>query len=70
MIATHKRTRGLQLVYTIDYDANGYAIRHLGELRKEGGATLVGAQLSAQYRSQAQLRIAIADIEDLMGMIE
>lgn len=70
-IADHQRTKGKKLMYVVEYNVKGYAIRRDGDpLKREVGPVLLGRSLTDADRESAHLALAISDIEGLVGMEE
>lgn len=66
----HRRHSGLCLLYNIDYDATEYFITRDGVMKKSVPDALVAGVLPSEATPALMLRMAIADIEALLGMDE
>lgn len=66
----HRRNGGLGLLYDIDYDDGAYFILRDGEMKKAVPDALVAGVLPNEASAALMLRMAIADIEALLGMQE
>lgn len=66
----HRRNGGLGLVYDIHYDRGEYFILRDGVMKKSVPDPLVAAVLPSEANAELMLRMAIADIEALLGMEE
>jgi hypothetical protein len=66
----HRRNGGQRLLYNIDYDQAEYFISRDGVLKKSVPDALVAGVLPSEAKPELMLRMAIADIEALLGMEE
>jgi hypothetical protein len=66
----HTRTKGQNLLYTIDYDEGEYFIRRDGVMKKSVPDALVSGIAPEEANADLMLHTAIADIENLIGMEE
>ena len=66
----HRRTTGQQLTYNIDYDQAEYFITRDGVLKKSVPDAVVAGVAPSEATPQLMLRMAVADIEALIGMDE
>jgi hypothetical protein len=69
-VATHQRSHGRQLLYTIDYDKGEYFIERDGVMKKSVPDPIVAGVAPSEASAELMLRMAIADIEALIGMDE
>ena len=66
----HRRSTGQNLLYTIDYDQGEYFILRDGALKKSVPDAMVASVAPGEATPELMLRMAIADIEALIGMDE
>lgn len=66
----HRRSQGQQLLYTIDYDRGEYFILRDGVMKKSVPDAIVAGVVPSEANAELMLRMAIADIEALIGMDE
>jgi hypothetical protein len=66
----YKRSKGQGLVYQIEYDQGEYFIQRDGKMKKEVPDAVVAGVTSHEAKPELMLRMAIADIESLIGMDE
>jgi hypothetical protein len=66
----HQRSGGKQLVYDIEYDDGEYFITREGEMKKAVPDAIVAGVLPSEASARLMLRMAISDIEALIGMEE
>lgn len=66
----HRRSSGKQLLYDIEYDDDEYFITRDGEMKKAVPDAIVAAVAPSEASAKLMLRMAIADIEALIGMEE
>lgn len=66
----HRRNGGKRLLYDIQYDRAEYFITRDGEMKKAVPDVLVAGVLDSEASPELMLRMAIADIEALLGMEE
>ncbi len=66
----HRRSTGKQLLYDIEYDDGEYFITRDGEMKKAVPDAIVAAVAPSEASAKLMLRMAIADIEALIGMEE
>lgn len=66
----HRRSQGQQLLYTIEYDKGEYFIQRDGEMKKSVPDAIVAGVMPSEASAELMLRMAIADIEALIGMEE
>lgn len=66
----HRRSGGKGFVYDIDYDRGEYFIMRDGEMKKAVPDAIVAGVLPSEASAELMLRMAIADIEALLGMQE
>lgn len=69
-VAQHRRDQGQQLLYTIDYDQGEYFIERDGVMKKSVPDAIVAGVAPSEASAELMLRMAIADIEALIGMDE
>lgn len=69
-VAQHRRTEGQQLLYTITYDDGEYFIQRDGVMKKSVPDAIVAGVLPAEAGAALMLRMAVADIDALIGMDE
>lgn len=67
---TYTRTQGQGLTYTIAYDDGEYFISRDGALKKSMPDALVAGVAPSEAKAALMLRMATADIENLLGMEE
>ncbi len=67
---THTRSHGQGLTYTIAYDDGEYFISRDGVLKKAMPDAIVAGLAPSEATAELMLRMAIADIEALLGMQE
>jgi len=66
----HRRNVGKRLLYDIAYDWGEYFISRDGELKKAVPDAHVAGVVQSEATPELMLRMAIADIEALLGMDE
>ena len=66
----HRRSTGQGLLYDIEYDQGEYFISRDGVIKKSVPDAIVAGVLPSEARPELMLRMAIADIEALIGMEE
>ena len=66
----HRRSHGKELLYDIDYDVGEYFITRDGQMKKSVPDAIVAAVAPSEASAKLMLRMAIADIEALLGMDE
>ena len=66
----HRRSGGKQYLYDIEYDDGEYFITRDGEMKKAVPDAIVAAVAPSEASAKLMLRMAIADIEALIGMEE
>jgi hypothetical protein len=66
----YRRSKGQCLLYTIEYDQGEYFIQRDGEMKKSVPDAVVASVVPQEARAKLMLRMAIADIESLIGMDE
>jgi hypothetical protein len=69
-VLEYTRTKGLRLTYTITYDHGEYFIQRDGQMKKTLPDALVEVVSPHEATPALMLRMAIADIEALIGMDE
>jgi hypothetical protein len=66
----YTRSQGQRLTYTIAYDHGEYFIRRNGLMKKSVPDPMTAGINSHEAKPSLMLRMAVADIEALMGMDE
>jgi len=66
----HRRSTGQELLYDIEYDDGEYFITRDGEMKKAVPDAIVAAVAPSEASAKLMLKMAIADIEALIGMEE
>lgn len=66
----YTRTKGKRLTYTITYDDNEYFIQRDGVMLKAVPDVMVEGVAPHEAKAPLMLRMAIADIEALLGIEE
>jgi len=66
----YTRTKGKRLTYTIEYADGEYFIHRDGVMKKAFPDAMVAGMAPHEAKADLMLRIAIADIESLLGMEE
>jgi hypothetical protein len=66
----HTRSKGQQLTYSIDYNDDEYFIERDGKMLKSVPDAVVTGVTPQEAKAALMLRMAIADIENLIGMDE
>jgi hypothetical protein len=66
----YRRSKGQCLLYNIEYDQGEYFIQRDGKMKKEMPDALVAGVAPHEAKPELMLRMAIADIESLIGMDE
>jgi hypothetical protein len=66
----YTRSTGKRLTYTIEYDHGEYFIEQDGKLKKAVPDPLMIGIVPHEAKADLMLRMAIADIEALVGMEE
>ncbi len=66
----HTRSKGQQLTYSIEYSDGEYFIERGGEMKKSVPDAVIAGVAPTEARAELMLRMAIADIENLIGMDE
>ena len=69
-VLAYTRTKGQRLTYTITYDHGEYFIQRDGQMKKAVPDVVVETVAPHEATPQLMLRMAIADIEALIGMDE
>ena len=69
-VVEYTRSHGKCLTYTISYDEGEYFIEHEGRMRKSMPDPLTIGVAPSEAKAPLMLRMAIADIEALLGMEE
>ena len=70
LVHEYTRRNGQRLTYTIVYDQGEYFIHRDGQLKKSVPDAFVAAVSADEAKPELMLRMAIADIEVLIGMEE
>ncbi len=66
----HTRSTGRSFTYAIDYDQGKYCIERDGHIKKSVPDAIVAGVVPQEAKPELMLRMAIADIELLVGMEE
>lgn len=66
----YRRSKGQCLLYTIEYDQGEYFIQRDGKMKKTVPDAVVAGVAPHEAKAELMLRMAIADIESLIGMDE
>jgi len=66
----HRRSTGQGLVYEIEYDQGEYFIRRDGVMKKSVPDAIVAGVAPSEAKPELMLKMAIADIDALIGMEE
>lgn len=66
----YRRSKGQCLLYTIEYDQGEYFIQRDGEMKKQVPDAVIAGVAPHEAKAELMLRMAIADIEALIGMDE
>ncbi|MDB5825123.1 MAG: hypothetical protein JWR21_3827 [Herminiimonas sp.] len=66
----HTRSKGQGFRYRIEYDQGEYFIQRDNQMKKEVPDALVAGVTPHEATPELMLRMAIADIESLIGMDE
>jgi hypothetical protein len=66
----HRRNKGQGLLYDIQYDKAEYFITRDGVMKKAVPDAIVAGVLASEATPELMRRMAIADIEALLGMEE
>ncbi|MEO5651460.1 MAG: hypothetical protein ABIN79_11035 [Marmoricola sp.] len=66
----HRRSTGQGLLYDIKYDKGEYFISRDGVMKKSVPDAIVAGVVPSEARPDLMLRMAVADIEALIGMEE
>jgi hypothetical protein len=66
----HRRSQGQRLLYNIEYDDGEYFIERDGVMKKSVPDAVVAGVLPSEANADLMLRMAVADIEALIGMDE
>ncbi|MDB5762352.1 MAG: hypothetical protein JWQ21_1347 [Herminiimonas sp.] len=69
-VIEYTRTKGRRLTYTIAYDDGEYFIERDGQLKKSVPDPMTATVSPHEATALLMLRMAIADIEALIGMDE
>lgn len=69
-VEEYTRSQGKRLTYTISYDDGEYFIEHEGEMKKAMPDAMALGIAPTEAKAPLMLRMAIADIEALLGMEE
>lgn len=69
-IHEHTRSHGKRFTYTIVFDQGEYFIERDGQLKKSVSDPLMIGIVPKEAKPKLMLRMAIADIEALLGMEE
>lgn len=70
LVHEYTRSKGQRLTYTIVYDQGEYFIQRDNKMKKSVPDALVASVTPHEARPDLMLRMAIADIESLLGMEE
>lgn len=70
LVHEYTRRSGQRLTYTIVYDQGEYFIQRDGQLKKSVPDAFIAAVSPDEATPELMLRMAIADIEVLIGMEE
>lgn len=66
----YRRSKGQCLLYSVEYDQGEYFIQRDGEMKKAVPDAIVASVAPNEANPELMLRMAIADIESLIGMDE
>lgn len=66
----YRRSHGQCLLYSIDYDQGEYFIQRDAQMKKSVPDALIASIAPHEATPELMLRMAIADIESLIGMEE
>lgn len=66
----YRRSKGQCLLYNIEYDQGEYFIQRDGEMKKAVPDAIVAGVMPQEAKPELMLRMAMADIESLLGMDE
>lgn len=66
----YQRSKGQHLHYTIEYDHGEYFIQRDGIMKKSVADAIVAGIAPSEATPELMLRMAMADIESLIGMEE
>jgi hypothetical protein len=66
----YRRSKGQGFLYRIEYDQGEYFIQRDNKMKKEVPDALVAGVTPHEAKPELMLRMAIADIESLIGMDE
>ena len=69
-ILEYTRCKGKRLTYTVTYDHGEYFIEQAGKMKKSVPDALSIGVVPREAKASLMLRMAIADIEALLGMDE
>lgn len=69
-VLEYMRSKGQRLTYTITYDEGEYFIERDGQLKKSTPDAIAIGIAPHEAKASLMLRMAIADIEALLGMDE
>jgi hypothetical protein len=69
-VVEYTRSHGKRLTYVITYDQGEYFIQREGVMKKAVPDAMVETVVPGEARPELMLRMAIADIEALIGMEE
>ena len=69
-VLEYMRSKGQRLTYTITYDEGEYFIERDGHLKKSTPDAIAIGIAPHEAKASLMLRMAIADIEALLGMDE
>jgi hypothetical protein len=70
LVHEYTRRSGQCLTYTIVYDQGEYFIQRDGQMKKSVPDAIVASVTPHEAKPELMLRMAIADIEALLGMDE
>lgn len=69
-VLEYTRTKGKRLTYTVTYDDGEYFIQRGEQMMKAVPDVMVEGVAPHEAKAQLMLRMAVADIEALLGMDE
>jgi hypothetical protein len=69
-VKEYRRSKGQELLYTIEYDKGEYFVERDGEMKKSMPDAIIASIVPDEALPELMLRMAIADIESLIGMDE
>lgn len=70
LVHEYTRRNGQRFTYTIVYDQGEYFIQRDGQMKKSVPDAIVASVSPSEAKPELMLRMAIADIEGLLGMEE